>query len=87
LTIAALKRLKRSNIWEQPYHIKILFRKNLKIKMNRTINLPLALYGCITWSRTFRNERRLKMLRNRVLRRIFGPKTDEVAGEWGKLHN
>ena len=54
--------------------------KNLKIKMYRTINLPVVSYGCKTWSLTFRDERRLKMFENRVLRRIFGPKRDELAG-------
>jgi len=55
---------------------------NLKIKIYRTIILPVVLYGCETWSLTSREERRL-----RVLRRVFGPKRDEVTGEWRKLHN
>ena len=45
------------------------------------------LYGCETWSLTLREERRLRVFENRVLRRIFGPKRDEVTGEWRKLHN
>ena len=45
------------------------------------------LYGCETWSLTLREERRLRMSENRVLRRVFGPKRDEVTGEWRKLHN
>ena len=49
--------------------------------------LPFFLYGCETWSRTLREERRLRVFENRVLRRIFGPKSDEVSGEWRKLHN
>jgi len=49
--------------------------------------LPVALYGCETWSLTWREERRLRVFENRVLRRIFGPKRDEVTGEWRKLHN
>ena len=53
----------------------------------RTINLPVVLYGCETWSLTLREERRLRVSENRVLRRVFGPKRDEVAGEWRKLHN
>ena len=61
--------------------------KNLKIKMYRTVILPVVLYGCETWSLTFRDERRLSVFENRVLRRIFGPKRDEVAEEWRKLHN
>jgi len=49
--------------------------------------LPVILYGCETWSLTLREERRLRLFENRVLRRIFGPKRDEVTGEWRKLHN
>ena len=45
------------------------------------------LYGCETWSLTFREERRLRVFENRVLRRIFGPRMDGVTGEWSKLHN
>jgi hypothetical protein len=45
------------------------------------------MYGCETWSLTLRKERRLRVFENRVLRRIFGPKRDEVPGEWRKLHN
>jgi len=53
----------------------------------RTIILPVVLYGCKTWSLTLREERRLRVYENRVLRRIFVPKRDEVTGEWRKLHN
>ena len=49
--------------------------------------MPVVLYGCETWSLTLREERRLRLFENRVLRRIFGPKRDEVTGEWRKLHN
>jgi hypothetical protein len=45
------------------------------------------LYGCESWSLKFKEERSLRVFRNRVLRRIFGPKRDEVTGEWRKLHN
>jgi hypothetical protein len=51
------------------------------------IILPVVLYGCETWSRTLREEHRLRVFENRVLRGIFGPKRDEVTGEWRKLHN
>ena len=61
--------------------------KNLKLKIYRTIILPVVLCGCKTWSRTLREERRLRVFENRVLRRIFGPKREEVTGEWRKLHN
>ena len=60
--------------------------KFLEIKTYRTIILPVVLYGCETWSLTLREERRLRVCENRVLR-IFGPKKDEVTGEWRKLHN
>jgi hypothetical protein len=49
--------------------------------------LPVVLYGCEAWSLTLRKERRLRVFENRVLRRIFGPKSDDVAGEWRKLHS
>jgi hypothetical protein len=49
--------------------------------------LPVILYGCETWSLTLREEHRLRVFENRVLRRIFGPKRDEVTEEWRKLHN
>jgi len=64
-----------------------LLSKNLEIKIHRTIIFPVVLYGCETWSLTWREERRLRVFENRVLRRIFGPKRDEVTGEWRKLHN
>ena len=57
-----------------------LLSKNLKIKIYRTIILPVVLYGCETRSLTLREERRLRVFENRVLRRAFGPKRDEVAG-------
>ena len=47
----------------------------------------MVLYGCETWSLTLREERRLRVFENRVLRRVFGPKRDEVTGEWRQLHN
>ena len=53
----------------------------------RTIILPVVLYGCETWSLTLRVERRLRVFENRMLRIVFGPKRDEVTGEWRKLHN
>ena len=64
-----------------------LLSKNLKIKIYKTIILPAVLYGCETWSLTLREERRLRVFENRVLRRIFAPKRDEVTWEWRKLHN
>ena len=63
-----------------------MLSKKLKIKIYRTIILPVVLYGCETWSLTLRDEHRLRVFENRVLRRVFGPKRDEVTGEWRKLH-
>jgi hypothetical protein len=59
----------------------------LKIKIHKTIILPIVLYGCETWSLTLREENRLRVFENSVLRRIFGPKRVEVAGGWRRLHN
>jgi hypothetical protein len=64
-----------------------LLSKNLKIRVYKTIILPVVLYGCETWSLTLREEHRLGVFENKVLRRIFGPKRDEVTGEWRKLYN
>jgi hypothetical protein len=64
-----------------------LLSKNLKIGIYKTIILPVVLYGCETWSLTLREEHKLRVSENRVLRRIFGLKEDEVTGEWRKLHN
>jgi hypothetical protein len=63
-----------------------LLSKNLKMRMYETITLPLILYGCETWSVKLREEHRLRVFENKVLRRIFGPKRDEVAGGGRKLH-
>jgi len=60
-----------------------LLHKNINIKIYRIIILPFVLYGCETWSLTLREESRL----NRVLKRIFGAKREEVTGEWRELHN
>jgi hypothetical protein len=70
------------NLWSSSF-----LPKNLKIKIYRTIILPVVLYGCETWSLTLTDERRLRVFENRVLRRVFGPKRDEVTGDWRKLHN
>jgi len=64
-----------------------LLSKNIKSKVRRKIILPFVLYECETWSLTLREERRLRVFENRVLRRIFGRRRDEVTGEWSKLHN
>jgi hypothetical protein len=59
----------------------------LFIYVYRAAILPVVLYGCETWSLTLREEHRLRVFENRVLRRIFGPKRDEVTGEWRRIHN
>jgi hypothetical protein len=80
----------RLNLGNACYHsvhnllsFRVLYR-NVKVKIYKTIILPVVLYGCETWSLTLREDR---VFENRVLRRIFGPKRDEVMGEWRKLHN
>jgi hypothetical protein len=62
-----------------------LLSRNVKGKICETIILPVVLHGCETWSLTLREEHRLRVFENRVLRRIT--KRDEVTGEWSKLHN
>ena len=62
-----------------------LLSKNLKNKIYRTVILPVVLYGCETWSLTLREERKLRVFENRVLRRTFGPRREEVTGEWRRL--
>jgi hypothetical protein len=59
-----------------------LFSRKLKVKIYKTIILPVVLYGCETWSLTLREEHRLRVFENRVLRGIFGPMKDEVRGGW-----
>jgi len=63
-----------------------LLSKNVKIKIYRIIIMLPVVYGCETWSLTLRKEHRLRVLENRVLR-IFGPKRDEVAGEWRRFND
>jgi len=64
-----------------------LISKNLKIKIYETIVLLIVLYGCETWSLTLSKEHRLRVSKNRMLRRIFGPKREEVVGGWRRMHN
>ena len=59
----------------------------MKIKIYRTIILPVVLYGCETWPLTLREERKLRVFENMVLKRIFGPRRDQVTEEWRRLHN
>jgi hypothetical protein len=64
-----------------------LLSRKVKVKIYKTIILPVVLYGCETWSLTLREWHRLRVFENRVLRRIFGPEKDEATGEWRKLHS
>ncbi|KAJ4427453.1 hypothetical protein ANN_25076 [Periplaneta americana] len=64
-----------------------LLSKNLKVRIYKTVILPVLLYGCETWTLTLREEHRFRVFENKVLRKIFGAKRDEVTGEWRKLHN
>jgi hypothetical protein len=73
--------------WVQSLLSSRLLSRNVKVKMYKTIILPVVLYGRETWSVILREEHRLRVFENRVLRRIFGPKRDEVTGERRKLHN
>jgi hypothetical protein len=65
----------------------LFLSKTAKIRIYKTIILPVVLYGCETWSLTLREEHRLRVFENKVLRRIFEQKRDEVTGYWRKLHN
>jgi hypothetical protein len=67
------------------FFCRLLYR-NVKVKIYKTVILLVVLYGCETWSLILREEHRLRVFENRVLRRIIGPKRGEVMGEWRKLH-
>ena len=64
-----------------------LLSRNLNIKIIRTIILHVVLYGCETWSLTLRDERKLRVFENMVLRRIYRPRRDDVTGDWRRMHN
>jgi hypothetical protein len=64
-----------------------LLSKNIKIKIYRTVILPVVFYGCETWSLTLREKHNLKVFKNRVLRKIFGPKRNKLTVQWRRLHN
>jgi hypothetical protein len=64
-----------------------LFSRNLKVKLYKTIISPVVLYGCETFSLTLREEHRLRVFENRVLRGMFGPTRDEATGEWRNFHS
>ncbi|KAJ4438443.1 hypothetical protein ANN_14388, partial [Periplaneta americana] len=78
------------SLWNRNAHSlveKNLLSKNLKVRIYKAVILLVVLYGCETWTLTLREEQRLRMFENKVLRKIFGAKRDEVTGEWRKLHN
>jgi hypothetical protein len=83
----------RLNSWNACYHSvqsllsSRLVSRNFKVKTYKTIILSVVLYGCEKWSLKLREEYRLRVFENRVLRRIFGPGRDEGMGEWRKLHS
>jgi hypothetical protein len=64
-----------------------LLSKKSRTEIHKTVTLPVALYVCETWSVTLREEHRLRVFETSVLRRIFGPKREEVIRDWGRLHN
>jgi dolichol kinase len=76
-----------ATIRSRTFCLLVCCQKSLKIGIYKTIILPAVLYGCEIWSLTLREEHRLRVFENRVLRKISGPKRDEVTGEWRKLHN
>jgi len=70
----------------EPFVFQVAIQK-FKDKIYRTIIFPVVLYGCEAWSLALREERKVRLFENMVLRRIFGPRRDEVSGEWRRLHN
>jgi hypothetical protein len=77
-------------IWIDSYVLKngsLLVKRNILLVSPYSIILTVVLYGCEAWSLTLREERRLRVFENSVLRRIFGPKRDDGTGEWRKIHN
>ena len=72
--------------WVQNIFSSHLLAKNMEIMVYRTIILPVVWCGCESWSLTMREESRIRMSENRVLRRIFGPTRDKVTGKWRRLH-
>jgi hypothetical protein len=65
----------------------LLLSGNIEVKIHTLVSFSVVLYGCKPWSFTLRKEHRLRVSENKVLRRIYEPKTEEVTGGWRKLHN
>jgi hypothetical protein len=76
-----------ATIRSRTFCLLVCCKKNLKIRIYKTIILPAVLYGCEIWSLTLRVDHRLRVIEYRVVRRIFKPKRDEVTGKLRKLHN
>ena len=87
--IACTKKIRKSlNSGETCNHsVQTLLSSRLEMEMFRTLILSVVLYGCETWRLALTKERRLMLFENRVLRKIFGPKRDEITGDWRKLHS
>ena len=77
----------RTVIGAESFVFQVAIQKFKEQDIYRTIILSVVLYGCEAWSLTLREERKLRVFENMVLRRIFGPRSDEVMGEWRRLHN
>jgi len=77
----------KNKLGKFPYLFKCLYYLLSLTLLLLTIILPVVLYGCDTWSLTLKEERKLRVFENMVLRRIFGPRRDEVTEEWRRLHN
>jgi hypothetical protein len=88
ITAVTIVSSKSSTLVQKILSILLLdFSKNIKVRIYKTIILPVVLYGCETWSLILSEEHKLRVFENRVLRRIFGPKRGEETGGWRKLHN
>jgi hypothetical protein len=84
--IVHLKSVKAYLLWTQLRSLTVTNIQEVTLMLLLKI-LPVVLYGCETWSLILREEHRLRVFENRVVRRIFGPKRDEVTGGWRKLHS
>ena len=76
-----------SQKFKQSFLSSSLLSQNIKIKICKTLILPVVLYGCETWPLTLREVYKLRVLESTAIRKVFGPKRDEVTREWRTLHN
>ena len=86
LTLLQVLEISIPDLFKFKINFRVMLFKNTQIEIYRTLILPIVLYGCETWSVTFREEHRLRVLENWLLRRTFGPQRDEVTGEWRRPH-